>query len=146
MKKIGFKKIILRGMKELTKKSAAIILFSVYSFTMIPLYAQNNEEKKYMIRNSIELVKKIIGKQGGVLESEGVKFIIPEGALEEETEIKISRLFKVHDGEVKNITEGEGGYRFEPKGQKFKKNCIVKIAYDKNITEYLDELYTYYYN
>ena len=27
MKKIGFKKIILRGMKELTKKSAAIILF-----------------------------------------------------------------------------------------------------------------------
>ncbi|UTY31249.1 toxin TcdB middle/N-terminal domain-containing protein [Treponema putidum] len=146
MKKIGFKKIILREMKELTKKSAAIILFSVYSFTMIPLYAQNNEEKKYIIINSRELVKKIIGKQGGVLESEGVKFIIPEGALEEETEIKISRLFKVHDGEVKNITEGEGGYRFEPKGQKFKKDCIVKIAYDKNITEYLDELYTYYYN
>ncbi len=141
MRKIG------EGIKE---KGIAVVLFVVYMVSsIIPLnvYAKEASGERIKINNSILLVSKVIGKEGGVLEGEGVRFEVPKGALEKEVEIKISRLIKVEEGEVKNVTAGLGGYRFEPSGIKFKKECLIKMAYDERIEEeYAKEIYTYYYN
>ena len=137
----------MEGIKE---KGVAVVLFVVYmvsSIIPVNVYAKEVSGGKIKVTNSILLVSKVIGKEGGIIEGEGVRFEIPEGALEKEVEIRISRLIKVEEGEVKNVTAGLGGYRFEPSGIKFKKECIVKMAYDERIEEeYAKEIYTYYYN
>ncbi|UTC68983.1 hypothetical protein E4O01_09825 [Treponema sp. OMZ 790] len=140
-------KKIIKAIKE---KGISIVLFIVYmSVGVLPvnLYAAGAGEGQIKIKNSILLASKVIGKEGGVIEGEGVRFEVPIGALEKEVEIKISRLIRVEEGEVKNVTAGLGGYRFEPAGIKFKKECLIKMAYDERIEEeYAQEIYTYYYN
>ena len=134
---------------EQVSRCIASILFLVYSFGLFPLYGlEAAAGVPVQLINTVELVSKVVDGKGGVLETAGVRFIIPEGALTEATEIKISRLFRVQeDGEVKNVTEGAGGYRFEPQGQKFKKFCTVEMQYDGSLSkDNLDELYTYYFN
>ena len=137
----------MEGIKE---KGVSIILFIVYmTVGVLPLnlYAEGASGEQIKINNSILLASKVIGKEGGVIEGEGVRFEVPKGALEKEVEIKISRLIRVEEGEVKNVTAGLGGYRFEPSGIKFKKECLIKMAYDERIEEeYAQEIYTYYYN
>ena len=140
-------KKIMEGIKE---KGISIILFIVYmTVGVLPLnlYAEGESGERIKINNSILLASKVIGKEGGIIEGDGVIFEIPKGALEKEVEIKISRLIRVEDGEIKNVTAGLGGYRFEPSGIKFKKECLIKMAYDERIEEeYAQEIYTYYYN
>ncbi|UTC61768.1 hypothetical protein E4O05_09520 [Treponema sp. OMZ 787] len=137
-------------LKVIKEKGISIILFIVYmTVGVLPvnLYAAGAGEGQIKIKNSILLVSKVIGKEGGVIEAGGVIFEVPKGALEKEVEIKISRLIRVEEGEVKNVTAGLGGYRFEPAGIKFKKECLVKMAYDDRIEEeYAQEVYTYYYD
>ncbi|QHX42252.1 hypothetical protein GWP43_00950 [Treponema vincentii] len=97
---------------------------------------------------SAVVAQKVIGKEGGVLEAEGVRFSIPEGAVEAETKITISRLYEVAEGgEVKNVTAGFGGWRFLPEGMKFKRACELSLEYDARIEgEDAQGIYTYYYD
>ena len=140
-------KKIMEGIKE---KGISIILFIVYmTVGVLPLnlYAEGESGERIKINNSILLASKVIGKEGGIIEGDGVRFEVPKGALEKEVEIKISRLIRVEEGEVKNVTAGLGGYRFEPSGIKVKNECLIKMAYDERIEEeYAQEIYTYYYN
>ena len=140
---------LLKKVEATVSRCIAVVIFLVYSFGLFPLYAvELSGVVPFELVNTVELVSKVVDEKGGVLETAGVRFIIPEGALTEATEIKISRLFRVEEGgEVKNVTEGAGGYRFEPKGQKFKKFCTVEMQYDGSLSkDNLDELYTYYFN
>ncbi|MCL2720919.1 MAG: hypothetical protein FWD47_06220, partial [Treponema sp.] len=60
--------------------------------------------------------KLITASEGGVVELEEARIIIPPGALEEDTQISITRLFSTQDTEegIKNATVAGGGYRFLP--------------------------------
>ncbi|WP_162473322.1 toxin TcdB middle/N-terminal domain-containing protein [Treponema sp. OMZ 838] len=143
-------------MKRIKEALAGIVkkaVFTVYLFTVIAptgVYGQGRREgSRGVKREASELVaQKVIGEEGGVLEAEGVRFVIPRGAVEEATKITISRLYEVAEGgEVKNVTAGFGGWRFLPKGMKFKKACELSLEYDERIeAEYAEEIYTYYYD
>ena len=144
---------MMKRIKEALAGMVKKAVFTVYLFTMIApggVYGQGRTEGARGVKReaSWELVKKVIGKEGGVLEAEGVRFSIPEGAVEEEVEITISRLYEVAEGgEVKNVTAGFGGYRFLPKGMKFKRACELSLEYDERIEgEEAQGIYTYYYD
>ena len=116
----------MEGIKE---KGISIILFIVYmTVGVLPLnlYAEGESGERIKINNSILLASKVIGKEGGIIEGDGVRFEVPKGALEKEVEIKISRLIRVEEGEVKNVTAGLGGDRFLASGEKFKKKWVKK--------------------
>ena len=75
---------VVEGIKE---KGVAVVLFVVYmvsSIIPVNVYAKEVSGGKIKVTNSILLVSKEIGKEGGVLEGDGVRFEIPEGALEKE--------------------------------------------------------------
>ena len=143
-------------MKRIKEALAGIVkkaVFTVYLFTVIApggVYGQGRREGARGVRREASAVvaQKVIGEEGGVLEAEGVRFVIPRGAVEEETKITISRLYEVAEGgEVKNVTAGFGGWRFLPKGMKFKKACELSLEYDERIEgEDAQGIYTYYYD
>ncbi len=116
-----------------------------------PVKSSGKEEKVPVIPESAESKLLITKKAGGVIELGRVKIEIPKGAVKEDTEISITRLLKVNEtGEtIKNVTEENGGYRFLPKGTKFKKKVLISMPYsaELNLTEgELNELYTYFYD
>ncbi len=93
----------------------------------------------------------VSAQEGGVLRLGSVELEIPGGALREDTDIRISRLVVTEDtGEtLSNVTEGGGGYRFEPAGTQFQKEVTVRMGYDQRLTGNagaLENLYTYYYD
>ena len=143
-------------MKRIKEALAGIVkkaVFTVYLFTMIApggAYGQGRTEGARGVKREASSVvaQKVIGQEGGVLEAEGVRFVIPRGAVEEETKITISRLYEVAEGgEVKNVTAGFGGWRFLPEGMKFKKACELSLEYDERIEgEEAQGIYTYYYD
>ncbi|WP_407434453.1 toxin TcdB middle/N-terminal domain-containing protein, partial [Treponema sp.] len=113
--------------------------------------ASDSEQKVPVMPESVEASALITKKAGGVIELGRVKIEIPAKAVKEDTEISITRLGKVKEtGEtLKNVTEENGGYRFLPKGTKFKKKVLISMPYSKelNLTEgELEELYTYFYD
>jgi len=143
---------MMKRIKAAAEAMIKKIVFTVYLFTVIgPIgaYGQGRSEGAGAIKRaeSVVVVSKVIGKEGGILEGEGVRFAIPRGAVEGEVEITISRLYEVAEsGEVKNVTVGFGGYRFLPKGMKFKKACELSLGYDERIEgEDAQGIYTYYY-
>ncbi|QQO10706.1 toxin TcdB middle/N-terminal domain-containing protein [Breznakiella homolactica] len=93
----------------------------------------------------------IAAEAGGIVRLGETEVAIPAGALERDTEIRITRL-PVTEGtgeDLSNVTWGGGGYRFEPAGTQFKKAVQIRMAYDPGIgnnEESLENLYTYYYN
>lgn len=147
----------MREMNKRIKEAAAAIVkkavFTVYLFTVIApggMYGQGRMDgSRGVKREASEIVaQKVIGQEGGVLEAEGVRFVIPEGAVEEEVAITISRLYEVADsGEIKNVTAGFCGWRFLPEGMKFKRACELSLEYDTRIEgEDAQGIYTYYYD
>ena len=108
---------MMKGIKEAAAGMVKKAVFTVYLFTVIApggVYGQGRREGARGVKREASTVvaQKVIGKEGGVLEAEGVRFSIPEGAVEAEVEITISRLYEVAEGgEVKNVTAGFGGYR-----------------------------------
>ena len=92
--------------KRIKEAAAAIVkkaVFTVYLFTVIApggMYGQGRMDgSRGVKREASEIVaQKVIGQEGGVLEAEGVRFSIPEGAVEAEVEITISRLYEVAEG------------------------------------------------
>ena len=144
---------MMKGIKEAAAAIVKKAVFTVYLFTVIApggVYGQGRREGARGVKREASTVvaQKVIGKEGGVLEAEGVRFSIPEGAVEAEVEITISRLYEVAEGgEVKNVTAGFGGYRFLPKGMKFKRACELSLEYDARIEgEDAQGIYTYYYD
>ena len=143
-------------MKRIKEALAGIVkkaVFTVYLFTVIApggVYGQGRREGARGVKRDASAVvaQKVIGQEGGVLEAEGVRFSIPEGAVEAEVEITISRLYEVAEGgEVKNVTAGFGGWRFLPEGMKFKRACELSLEYDERIEgEDAQGIYTYYYD
>ena len=110
--------------------------------------SESKETTEAAVQESKLLITK---KEGGVIELGRVKIEIPPKAVKEDTEISITRLLKVNEtGEtLKNVTEENGGYRFLPKGTKFKKKVLISMPYsaELNLTEGdLNELYTYFYD
>ena len=144
---------MMKGIKEAAAAIVKKAVFTVYLFTVIApggVYGQGRREGARGVKREASAVvaQKVIGQEGGVLEAEGVRFSIPEGAVEAEVEITISRLYEVAEGgEVKNVTAGFGGYRFLPKGMKFKRACELSLEYDARIEgEDAQGIYTYYYD
>ncbi|GHT75773.1 hypothetical protein FACS1894124_7550 [Spirochaetia bacterium] len=93
----------------------------------------------------------IRAEAGGEVRLGEAGIVIPGGALEEDTEIRITRLWEVAEtGEgIANATEGGGGYRFEPAGTEFKKEVRIELPYEGKLTgkeASLEELQTYYYD
>ena len=110
--------------------------------------SESKETAEAAVQESKLLITK---KEGGVIELGRVKIEIPPKSVKEDTEISITRLLKVNEtGEtIKNVTEENGGYRFLPKGTKFKKKVLISMPYsaELNLTEgELNELYTYFYD
>ena len=116
----------------------------------ILVYGERKEERR--IERVIEKESKLIAKEkGGVVVIGEVEIEIPAGALKKDTEISVSKLRITNELEagIENVTEGARGYRFEPKGTKFKKDVIIRMGYDKKLNAdevALSNLYTYWYN
>ena len=92
----------------------------------------------------------VSAEQGGVVELGEARIEVPAGALEEDTEITITRLYATEDaGQLTNATAGGGGYRFLPAGQQFKEAAVIKLPYSAELEgkpAALEELTTYYYD
>ncbi len=99
----------------------------------------------------LELARKMIGTEGGVLEAEGVRLEVPAGAVAEPTEFVILSLEKtasLNEG-MANATLGNRGYRFEPDGARFNRSLTVSLAFDPSLAASetaLSNLFTYFYN
>lgn len=106
--------------------SAIVVVIYISALNPMYIFAEDiGEEKKYI--SNIEKEEKssvfIRAKEGGRVVLGEASIEIPEGALNEDTEISIRRLRKVADtGEsLYNAIPQSGGYRFLPAGTKLRK-------------------------
>ena len=86
---------------------------------------------------------------GGTVRLGSAEIKIPPGALAEDTEIRITRLWRTEaTGEwIRNATAGGGGYRFQPSGTHFAVPVTIRMGYETGITESAKEtLYTYFFD
>ena len=88
---------------------------------------------------------------GGEYLSESVSIIVPAGAVEKRTTIRIQKLKRVEGVPVRmtNVTSGATGYRFLPDGQSFMRAVKVTLPFDRRILDSetaLSNLYTWYYD
>ncbi|ULQ58608.1 hypothetical protein K7I13_08515 [Brucepastera parasyntrophica] len=93
----------------------------------------------------------IRAEAGGTVSLSGARIVIPAGALEEDTVIRITKLRETADtGEsMINVTSGGGGYRFEPAGTQFLKEVTIELPYDVKLNGKegsLDDVRSYYYD
>jgi hypothetical protein len=72
-------------------------------------------------------VASIIGSDGGTVQAEGVTIEVPPGALDEPTELRITRL---EDAAPSGYRLASAMYRFEPEGLTFKMPVGVAIQFD----------------
>ena len=169
-----------RAKEEKKKRISAVFAMVVYAFTMVPFGAfadnarlQKNGEQSVHTQNAItqdalnaqglahsnetfenealsssSLIKASVG---GTVKLGKASIVIPAGALEKDTEIKIERLREVADtGErLYNATAGATGYRFLPAGTQFRKEVEINLPYNKTLNvlpQGTDDLLTYYYD
>ena len=132
------------------KKAITICVMLFYVLSVLPLEIFSAEEEFdysiYITESKSNLIK---SDEGGVIKLKGITLEIPEGALSKDAVITIQRLIKTEDtGEdIKNATEGGGGYRFLPAGTKFKKDVVIKINYDPLLPEgQVNDLCTYFFD
>ncbi|ULQ59043.1 hypothetical protein K7I13_11040 [Brucepastera parasyntrophica] len=93
----------------------------------------------------------ISAEAGGTVSLSGARIVIPAGALEEDTLIRITKLRETADtGEsMINVTSGGGGYRFEPAGTQFLKEVTIELPYDVKLNGKegsLEDVRGYYYD
>ena len=97
-----------------------------------------------------ETAREVISSAGGIVRLGEASIEIPAGALEDDTEITITRLLAAGETEgLKNVTAGGGGYRFLPAGQKFLTEAVIRLPYDAGLERkpaYLEDIATYYYD
>ena len=137
------------------QKIISTVIMMMYMVTMVPveLYANiNKQELNNVEQKTLQSDSRIITpKEGGVIKVGEVEIEIPSGAVRKTTEIKVTKLGKVAELSegMANVTTGAIGYRFEPKGTKFKKAVTIRMGFSKELLEdevLLSNLYTYYYN
>jgi hypothetical protein len=87
------------------------------------------------VERAEESVKKIRAADGGEVSLGKARVVIPPGALERDTEIRIRKIWEVAEtGEgLINATAGGGGYRFEPAGTVFRVEVKVEVPYDRKL-------------
>ena len=128
------------------------MIFYLFGLTPVGVYAKGQPHKVQVPRIPLEKECAFIEKnKGGVLKIGNAEIEIPAGALKKDTEISITKLPMTAnlDEGLDNATTGSIGYRFEPKGTKFKKDVIIRMGYDAKLDDNetaLSNLYTYYYN
>ena len=143
---------------KLSKRITAVFVLASYIMTSSQalLFAQEiKKEKDVLAQVSIPKKEKeevmISAKDGGRVTLGEASIEIPEGALEKDTAISITRLNKVSDtgDSLYNATAKSGGYRFLPAGTKFLKDVTITLPYSKELNakeQALSELYTYFYD
>ena len=113
------------------KRIVSSLILSVYVMGLNPVMIYGERKVERRIERVIEKESKLIEKEkGGVVVIGEVEIEIPAGALKKDTEISVSKLGiteKISEG-LENVTEGARGYRFEPKGTKFKKDVIIQFS------------------
>ena len=144
--------------EKLSKRITAVFVLASYIITSSPamLFAQEiKKEKDVFTQSSLKIEEKeevmISAKDGGKVTLGKASIEIPEGALEKDTAISITRLNKVSDtgDSLYNATAKSGGYRFLPAGTKFLKDVTITLPYSKELNtkeQALSELYTYFYD
>ncbi|HHU37646.1 MAG TPA: hypothetical protein GXZ47_10550, partial [Treponema sp.] len=153
-------------MKSVTKQMIAMYIASVYLALLIPStlsaesaqstvphyntpFIQHDTPVVALQSDSVGAV--ITAEEGGTIIAQGAEIDIPPGALEKNTEIRITRLpaTEATGDELMNVTSGGGGWRFEPAGTQFLKPVTIRIGYDASINENpdaLENMYTYFYD
>ena len=143
---------------KLSKRITAVFVLASYIMTSSPamLFAQEiKKEKDVFTQSSLKIEEKeevmISAKDGGKVTLGKASIEIPEGALEKDTAISITRLNKVSDtgDSLYNATAKSGGYRFLPAGTKFLKDVTITLPYSEELNtkeQALSELYTYFYD
>ena len=92
----------------------------------------------------------VIGTAGGQVRLGDAVVVVPAGALERATKIKITKIRTVARTEVLyNATRGGGGYRLEPAGLRLKEGAVLSLPYDERVYELeggAEGLRSYYYD
>ncbi|MCL2791682.1 MAG: hypothetical protein FWD87_01195 [Spirochaetaceae bacterium] len=133
------------------KKSISLFVLVLYIFSLFPaasLFAMEEEYKPfvYVLESEAQLIK---ASEGGVIKLRGASIEIPAGALDKDKEVTIKRLLRTNEigGDLQNVTQGGGGYRFLPAGTKFNKEVVIRISYDSQLPEAaVNNLRTYFFN
>ena len=127
--------------------AATLAIVHLWVFCPAPIFAVDSEDAGMLMLPSA--AQMVTAAEGGVVRLETAEIEIPPGALEKDTEIRITRLWRTEDtgDSMRNATAGGGGYRFEPAGTTFKIPATIRIGYDPELTDSAKEtLYTYFFN
>ncbi|MDR2941330.1 MAG: hypothetical protein LBV17_01910, partial [Treponema sp.] len=94
------------------KRLVAITLVVTQIVAMGPVvvYAEEVEASMRAVSEGPSASENITAKEGGIVRLGGAEVQIPAGALDKDTEIKITRLWRTEDTgeEMKNVTAGGG--------------------------------------
>ncbi len=129
------------------------VVLAVYASSMVPVsvFARESQvktEEFIVLERESELITK---KDGGVIRLGDAEITIPAGAVRKDMEISISKLPRTMplEGGMGNATTGSKGYRFEPKGTKFRKAATIRMGFDPALADNetaISNLYTFFYN
>ena len=152
--KIGEKSGVSHKHRVIACSVAIFYMMTLFPYSAYALEGEGAKRNRALVEAAFTGEKAsavISAERGGEVRLGRATIVIPPGALKKDTEISITRLFRVADtGErLYNATEGRGGYRFLPAGQQFEKEVIIRLPYGEELSgkkAALDELKTYFYD
>jgi hypothetical protein len=136
------------------RKNSVLVLWIFYILNFIPflLIADNMDAVNDLPDYPLDIyLQKIVPDTTSILEYDGIKLVIPPGAIDREVTIEIIKLkstFPIKDT-IANVTEGAVVYRFGPSGIRFNRNIKVSIPFNKTLLDSetaLSNLFTYFYD
>ena len=151
---IGEKSVVPHKHRVIACSAAIFYIVTLFPFSAFALEVSEGKRTRALVEAAFTGEKKsalIRAEEGGEVRLGRASIVIPPGALKKDTEISITRLFRVAEtGErLYNATEGRGGYRFLPAGQQFEKEVVITIPYEEALSgkrAALEELKTYFYD
>jgi len=151
---IGEKSVVPHKHRVIACSAAIFYIVTLFPFSAFAQEVSEGKRTRALIEATFTGEKEsalIRAEEGGEVRLGRASIVIPPGALKKDTEISITRLFRVADtGErLYNATEGRGGYRFLPAGQQFEKEVVITIPYEEALSgkrAALEELKTYFYD
>ena len=122
--KIGEKSGVSHKHRVIACSVAIFYMMTLFPYSAYALEGEGAKRNRALVEAAFTGEKEsavISAERGGEVRLGRATIVIPPGALKKDTEISITRLFRVADtGErLYNATEGRGGYRFLPAGQQF---------------------------
>lgn len=127
-------------MKDFLRKAAAVVTLECFVFSTLglPLFASEpgapippaaESGPEYPPGASVS--RDVTPEAGGVLSLGDVRLWVPPGAVKTTTTLTVEELRHVHPLEpgMKNLTAGQAGFRFLPRGMRFEKEVRVTIPY-----------------